>query len=90
MVAYSHIHIAYRTIKDIGDENLGKFGKLHHFAKFCANFHNFHKIPMQMDLNSPKFLCQTSYNPYSPNLFAAKVFTIQYCMLLASFNNIAS
>ena len=30
---------------------------------------------MQMDFNSPKFFCQTSYSPYSP-----KFFTVQYLM----------
>ena len=54
-ITQGHIHIAYCTVKDIGDEILGEFGKLHNFAKFFARFHNFHKFPMKMDLNSPKF-----------------------------------
>ena len=80
-------------VKDIGDENLGEFGKITLFEfspSFLPVFTISIKFPMQMDLNSPKFFCQTSYNPYSPNLFAIKVFTVRYCMLLASFNNIAS
>ena len=51
--------------------------------KILANFANYSSLliftisiafPMQMDFNLPKFFFrQTSYSPYSPNLFTTKV-----------------
>ena len=59
-------------------KNFGEFGKLEHFAKFLPIFTIFITFPMQMNFNLPKLFLQTSYIPYSPNLFTAKVF---YCMV---------
>ena len=57
--------------------NFSEFGELQHFAKFFANFYNFHNVPYANGLQFTKvFFCQTSYSSYSPNLFTTKIF---YC-----------
>ena len=41
-------------------------------------------FPMQMNFNSPKFFLPTSYSPYSPNFFTAKVFYCTVCNKLVN------
>ena len=47
--------------------------------QLCQVFHQFFPISiifsMQMDLNLPKFFCQTSYSLYSQNFLPPKFFT---------------
>ena len=68
-----YIFQQYRTVKNIGNKNFGKFGKVQQFTKLFANLYFFHNIPFANGLKFSSFFCQTSYISYSPNFLTAKV-----------------
>ena len=82
VIKYFHGHyiaINYCTVKTLAVKNLWQIWQITAFRQVLSPIFTISiTFPMQMDFNSPKFFCQTSYSPYSPNFFTAKVF---YCMV---------
>ena len=64
---------SYCTVKPMAVKSFVEFDELQ-FTKCVANSHYFHNIPYANGLQFAKVFHQTSYSPYSPNLFTAKVF----------------
>ena len=54
-----------------GEKTFGQFGKLQHFAKFCATFHNFQHIAYTNGLLLASFFLPNFLQFLFTNLFTA-------------------
>ena len=71
--SYSYIPYSEKTL---AVKKRWRIWRITAFRQVLCNFHN---IPYADGLQFAKVFRQTSYNPYTPNFFTAKVF---YCMVV--------